>query len=60
MQTLNELKKYFDELKNNQNPVGARPVEVMGFKEKAIGYLLTSLIKNQHASKDKIMILEIL
>lgn len=59
-QTLNDLKKYFDELKNNQNPVASRPVEVLGFKEKAIGFLLTSLMKNQHSSKDKIMILEIL
>lgn len=32
----------------------------MGFKEKVIGYLLASLVKNQHHSKDKILILEIL
>jgi hypothetical protein len=37
--------------------VASRPVEVLGFKEKVIGYLLASLVKNQHSSKDKIMIL---
>lgn len=59
-QTLNDLKKYFDELKNSQNPVAARPQEVLAFKEKAINYLLASLSKNQQSSKDKITVLEIL
>jgi signal recognition particle GTPase len=59
-QTLNDLKKYFDELKNSQNPVATRPQEVLAFKEKAINYLLASLSKSQQSSKDKITVLEIL
>jgi hypothetical protein len=59
-QTLNDLKKYFDELKNNQNPISSRPQEVLAFKEKVIHSLLSSLVKNQHNPKDKILVLEIL
>lgn len=33
---------------------------MLAFKEKIIGYLLSSLSKGQHSSKEKIMILEIL
>ena len=37
-----------------------RPQETLGFKEKVIGYLLTSLNKGQHSPKEKILILEVL
>jgi hypothetical protein len=33
---------------------------MLGFKERVIGYLLSSLVKNQHSAKEKIMILEVL
>ena len=33
---------------------------MLAFKEKIIGYLLTSLNKGQHSAKEKIMILEVL
>jgi len=56
---LNDLKKYLEELKNSQNPVAARPQEVLAFKDKAIGYLLASLVKDQHCFTDKMTVLEI-
>jgi hypothetical protein len=37
-----------------------RPAEMLGFKEKVIGFLLASLNKGQHSPKEKIMILEVL
>ena len=47
-------------MKNAQNVGSSRPQEMLGFKEKVIGFLLASLNKGQHSPKEKILILEVL
>ena len=58
--TLDELKKYFDELKANLMTQSVRHQEVYSFKERVIGYILISLQKHNHTPKEKIKLLELL
>ncbi len=58
--TLIALKKFLEDAKNAQNSQNLKPPDLLSFKEKMIGYVITTLSKYQPSPKDKILMLEIL
>ena len=59
-QTLNDLKKYFEEEKNKQNTQGSKIQELLLFKEKIFKHFAHILSESRLGSKDKISLLELL
>lgn len=54
------MKKFLEDAKNQQNAQNIKAPDLLTFKEKMIGSVITALSKFQPAPKDKILMLEIL
>jgi hypothetical protein len=54
------LKKFLEDAKNTQNNPNLKTADLLIFKEKMVGYIITTLSKFTPSPKDKILMLEIL